>query len=315
MEPEQRIDVAAKGILLRLLLTMESKETDIRENRDVECLHDFRVALRRTRALSHQLNGILPQATIIRFKREFDWIRSVSGPARDLDVYLLSFGKFTSYLPDKRQKDLSTLFDFLNQHRHEEYLRVIKVLDSRRYRKIMDDWKKIISKPTPKETRLVRAHVPVILIANESIWYSYRKVLNKGKRIKPGSPASSLHELRKKCKNLRYLIEFFQDMYPDGKIQLLLDNLKSLQNNLGEFQDMEVQQYYLGELVTSMEQDSDTGNGTRKSMKMLINKLKQSGLKVRKKFDTRFKKFSSSENNKLYKKLFKYKNGTGGALI
>ncbi len=305
MEPDQRIDIAAKGIFSTLLLTMESCETGIRENRDVECLHNFRVALRRTRALLHQLKGVIPQATIKRFNREFDWLGNATGPARDLDVYLLSFDKFAACLPVERQHEILPLFDFIKQQRRRRHLRVLKVLESRRYRKIMDDWNKIISRPLPRRTRLVRAGIPVLIVADQCIWHSYRKVMNKGKRINPASPASSLHELRKKCKNLRYLTECFQQLYPRRDIQVLINNLKNLQNNLGEFQDLEVQQYFLSEFMARLEQHADTGAESLKSMKMLINKLKQRGLKVRKKFAIKFNRFGSPKNQRLYRKLFK----------
>lgn len=303
--PEQRIDVAAKRILSSLLLEMQRNETGMREDRDVECLHDFRVALRRTRTLLHQLNGIFPQPTIRRFKREFYWLRNATGPARDLDVYLLSKDQYTSYLPDKRQQDLVLLFDYLGQRRQAEHLAVKKVLGSARYRKIMDDWKKNINKPPARQTRLIRANTPVIVVANQSIWRAYRKVLKKGRRIYSGSPASALHKLRKECKNLRYLIEFFRGVYADEKIQQLLDNLKNLQNNLGEFQDLEMQQYFPCEFIASMAEQSDIRARTCISMQMLNNKLKQCGLKVRNKFTLRFSKFNSAENHRIYRKLFK----------
>ncbi|HIE82354.1 MAG TPA: CHAD domain-containing protein, partial [Dehalococcoidia bacterium] len=50
MESGQRIDVVAKKIFSKLLVIVESRAAGVRENREVESLHDFRVALRRTRA-------------------------------------------------------------------------------------------------------------------------------------------------------------------------------------------------------------------------------------------------------------------------
>jgi CHAD domain-containing protein len=305
MEQDQRIDSVAKDIFSSLLVTMESKEVNILENHDVESLHEFRVALRRTRALLQQLKGVFPQATIRRFKREFDWLGNASGTARDLDVYLYSFDKFTFTLGHNRQKDLASLQVFLSQYRQEEQSRVIKILASRRYQNIKNDWKKFIYKPVPVKTSLLRANNAVFLVASESIWHSYRKILNKGKRVGSGPAANSLHELRKACKNLRYLIEFFQDMYPRKKIQVLLEKLKSLQNTLGEYQDLQVQQYFVNEYVVSLKKEVDSDRGNHKSMKILINKLDKHGGKVRKKFDNRFEDFGLSKNQKLYKKLFK----------
>ena len=50
-----------------------------------------------------------------------------------------------------------------------------------------------------------------------------------------------LHDLRKRCKELRYLLEFFNPLY-GGKLHgSVLVKLKGLQANLGDFQDTQVQ--------------------------------------------------------------------------
>ena len=38
-------------------------------------------------------------------------------------------------------------------------------------------------------------------------------MLRDGGAITPASPPESLHELRKRCKELRYLLEFFGSLY------------------------------------------------------------------------------------------------------
>ena len=306
MEPGQRIDVVAKKTFSELLQIMESREAGIRENHEEKSLHDFRVALRRTRALLHSLKGVLPKTTIRRFKREFEWIGDATGPARDIDVYLLSFDKFSAYLPKKRQNDLPPFRHFLNQHHQKEQIKVNKFLTSKRYRCVMKDWNKIVTKPVPKKTRLLHAEDPVIHVANKYIWHAFRKVQKKGAAINSDSVESSLHDLRKACKSLRYLIEFFQEIYSKKKIHILLDHLKVLQNNLGEFQDLVVQRHLLDEFNSSLSCHSEVEKKTAVSMDMLIKKLSLRGLKVRNKYYSRFSQFNSKENCDLYRSLFKF---------
>ena len=58
---------------------------------DTEFLHDFRVAVRRSRAVQRELRGVFPPEELARFRTEFRWLQQVTGDARDLDVYVLEF--------------------------------------------------------------------------------------------------------------------------------------------------------------------------------------------------------------------------------
>ena len=42
----------------------------------------------------------------------------------------------------------------------------------------------------------------------------YKKVLKAGRAVTADGPAEEMHELRKDCKKLRYLIEFVRSLYP-----------------------------------------------------------------------------------------------------
>ncbi len=60
---------------------------------DTEFLHDLRVAIRRTRSGLSLVKKVLPDAVVARFKRDFGLLGSLTGPTRDLDVYLLNRGR------------------------------------------------------------------------------------------------------------------------------------------------------------------------------------------------------------------------------
>ena len=55
-----------------------------------------------------------------------------------------------------------------------------------------------------------------------------------------GSPADDLHELRKRGKELRYLLEFFGGSYPRAVVKPMVSTLKDLQDVLGEIHDCDV---------------------------------------------------------------------------
>jgi CHAD domain-containing protein len=73
-----------------------------------------------------------------------------------------------------------------------------------------------------------------------------------GAAITDDSPAESLHTLRKRCKELRYVLEFFASLHNPQAQRAMVGDLKRLQDCLGEFQDSEVQQYEIQSLAVAM---------------------------------------------------------------
>ena len=61
-----------------------------------------------------------------------------------------------------------------------------------------------------------------------------------------------LHDLRKRCKELRYALEFFAPLHDPAAYGKVVSDLKRLQDCLGEFQDTEVQIGEIRALATSM---------------------------------------------------------------
>jgi hypothetical protein len=60
LDPDMRADIAAKYIYSHLLKAIKDNEQGTIADTDSEFLHDFRVAVRRTRAGFSQLKGVLP---------------------------------------------------------------------------------------------------------------------------------------------------------------------------------------------------------------------------------------------------------------
>ena len=66
-------------------------------------------------------------------------------------------------------------------------------------------------------------------------------MVRDGGRIDDGSPPEDLHDLRKRGKELRYLLELFGSPFPKGVVKPMVSTLKDLQEVLGRFQDRAVQ--------------------------------------------------------------------------
>ena len=80
----------------------------------------------------------------------------------------------------------------------------------------------------------------------------YGRMVTMGSAIDDDSPATDLHELRKRGKELRYLLEFFGGLWPADVAKPMVKSLKGLQDVLGTHQDREVQAHHLRELAEEL---------------------------------------------------------------
>jgi len=316
LDPGIRADQATRNILLRLLDIIEENEAGTRKGTDTEFLHDFRVAVRRTRSALTQIKGVLPTPVLNRYKREFAWLGQITTPSRDLDVYLLQFDDYKHSLPDSAQADIEPLRKFLIRHQAIEHKALLKGLDSARYRRLIQNWRKFLTQPVSERSTLANAKRPVTEVACDRIWRVYRRIRKEGRAITPDSPAEDMHELRKTGKKLRYLMEFFQSLFPDSEIKALIKVLKQLQDNLGDFQDYEVQVMTLRQFSQQMVTEDAAPPETLLAMGMLIEGLERRQQAAHSEFATRFAEFDQKENREHFRQLFRRTEpaAQGGAL-
>lgn len=304
LEAEQRADRAVKEILRQLLETMEVNQAGVIQDLDPEFLHDFRVAVRRTRSALAQIKGVFPKGRVRRFRREFSWLGKTTGIVRDLDVYLLKIPDYQGRLPASVREDLMPLRDYLRGRKRREHRKLVKALKSKRYRNLLKGWREFLAQPVPRTSRLPRATQPIGQVASDRIWRVYAKVIRKGGAIKAGSPAEKLHRLRIDCKKLRYLMEFFRSLYPPDELDRLLRELKRLQNNLGDFNDFAVQRETLKRMAAQRDAARRLPVETLMCIGRLLERLEAGQRKERSKFMRRFRAFSSPENAELFSRLF-----------
>jgi len=304
LDPNMRADQATKVILLDLLEAMEVNEKGTTEDVDSEFLHDFRVAVRRTRSALTQIKGVFPEEVLQRFRDEFAWLGQITGPTRDMDVYLLKFDEYRASLPVGVRTDLDPLQTFLQAHQRSEQMQLSSQLLEQRLETMKRDWRAFLESEVPARSPLPNAMRPVFEVASERIWRIYRRVIKEGQAIMPDSPATELHELRKTCKKLRYLMEFFQSLYDSGKIRVLVKALKVLQENLGDFQDFEVQASSLRTFSQQMMDESRVPAETLMAMGVLTEGLIRRQNRAREEFASRFQAFASPEDRALFRELF-----------
>jgi CHAD domain-containing protein len=304
LDPQQRADAAAKGILLDLLDTLEANVDGTRRNLDSEFLHDLRVATRRTRSALSQIKGVFAPGVVEDYKTGFAWVQQVTGPVRDLDVHLLDFAQLRERLPPAMRDDLDPLRDWLAAHYDGEQQRLVDALDSPRFASLLVDWRAFLEAPLPGATAEPNAALPIKALADQCIWRMFKRVRDEGRGITDASPAEDLHELRKSCKNLRYLMEFFQSLYPDDEMRALIKQTKVLLDNLGGFQDLAVQAEHLREIAERMQAEGAVEARALLAMGALMSNLFDAQQRARQEFAQIFALFDTKANGQLFRRLF-----------
>jgi CHAD domain-containing protein len=305
LDPGERADAAARRILLGLLDTLEANVPGTRANLDPEFLHDLRVATRRTRSALGQIKGVFPPAVVEDFKARFAWLQQVTGPLRDLDVYLLGFEGYRAALPAPLRPHLDPLRAYLRAHYDEAQAALARELESDTFDRLLRDWGGFLTSPLPLDPEAPSAMRPAKALADERIWRMVRRVRREGRAITLESPAAEMHELRKSCKKLRYLMEFFQSLYPPGAVAGAIKLMKRLLDNLGDFQDLAVQADHLSAIARDMDRESRVDPDTLLAMGALVGDLYRRQQAARADFAALFAQFDGDDNRALLRDLFR----------
>jgi CHAD domain-containing protein len=243
---------AVATILLALLDALEVNVDGVLRDTDTEFLHDLRVAVRRTRAAIKLIGDALglPDADYDRFAAEFKWLGDQTTPVRDLDVHLLDFCVTASRLRAAKEDDLVPFRAFLQGRRAREFRALTRCLRSRRFTELTTQWRAVLGEIATGSGRqrgrgrrapVAEETLTAGQLAVERTTRALRKASRRGAAITPDSPPESLHDLRKRCKELRYVLEFFAPLHDKAAYSAVIGDLKKLQDCLGDFQDSEVQ--------------------------------------------------------------------------
>ncbi|HET8710325.1 MAG TPA: CHAD domain-containing protein [Spongiibacteraceae bacterium] len=205
----------------------------------IEALHQLRVALRTTRALLRLFRDYLPDSEALA--SELAWLSGALNRARDLDIVAAFLQRSSEDVSASDQKKFNALLRALESQRDEQRFKLQKLLHTRRYHRLLKEWRNFI------EIRLCDEDIPnTSNIPFGSAWRvvalgQILGVLRELRRLGDAAKPAELHRLRIRCKRLRYLLEAKPD---SGRKQItvaaLVKSLVRLQNILGQSQDVVV---------------------------------------------------------------------------
>ncbi|TAG97337.1 MAG: CHAD domain-containing protein [Oscillatoriales cyanobacterium] len=258
---------AAAGAIDKYFHKTIAHEADVLKDKDAEELHQMRVGLRRLRSA---VTGFAP---VLDFPKQAQQhkigkVGRILGTLRDLDVMLESLqNRYYPNLPADEQKILDQVLLNLLKQRRRALKGVRAVLEHKSYqllKKAIEDW---LEKPQFRAiSNLPIAEVlPDLLLPQISEFFLHPawllgteyqdgqvKVCDdlnaEAVEQKLAAEGTILHDLRKQAKKVRYLMNLFGDFYGET-YEAYVEDVKAIQECLGDIQDSEVLGEYLTDFV------------------------------------------------------------------
>ncbi|MEO8555597.1 MAG: CHAD domain-containing protein [Actinomycetota bacterium] len=295
--PTSRVSRGAPAVLLLAtalsdsLATMRDNLPGLLDDLDTEFLHDFRVAVRRTRSTLKLGRAVLPEVMGYRWEPAFKGLGDATTPLRDLDVYELDLPTMAGWLVSANPADLEPFAAHLRARRRAERRTLVRELKSARFSRLLRDWEQQLAGLVDTADVVGTKQLPAGKWANRRIAQLHRRVVRGGSAISADSPGVELHELRKRSKELRYALEVSEPVVASGSHKHLVADLKDLQDVLGRFQDCEVQRHALHGFAEEM-MVTGTSTGAVLAIGELIAHLGGEQDQARRDFHAAFARFA-----------------------
>ncbi len=242
IDPADTMAEAARRVLGAQLDRMAAHEQGARDGRDMEEVHDMRVAVRRMRAALRVFSPYLDAAAYKPFRKSLRRTGPILGAVRDLDVFREKAQRYLGALPYERRSELDPLLAAWQTAYAAAREEMLALLDSKAHGQFKRQFARFLATPgagappappasdAPLPHR-VREAVPPLVAASYAAVRAYTGLVEE-----TNPPLPRLHQLRIAAKGLRYALEFFREILPT-EAEALIDRIKSLQDYLGDLQD------------------------------------------------------------------------------
>jgi CHAD domain-containing protein len=205
------------------LAEIERNDPVVRLDRDVEALHDLRVAVRRSRAVLRAARDLFEPEWLDALRDELRWLGGELGPARDLDVLL-------DHLRAEREEvgiEAAPIVKRIERERRSARKRAVAALDSERYLGLLDQLHTAVEHPPTQKVDLRLERVAA---------KTFRKLERAMAELGPSPSDAALHDARIRAKRARYAAELAIPVA--GKAaERFVKSAKRFQDVVGEHQD------------------------------------------------------------------------------
>jgi CHAD domain-containing protein len=293
LDPATPAAWGVRDVLANLAVTIEANWQGTIDHLDPEFLHDLRIAVRRTRAVLTQTKNVLPPDVVAEAGDGFAWLGNLTGPARDLDVYLIEWDDYVRPLGGAAMANLTPVRALLEQRQAAAHATLDEAMTSPAAATLLETWRTRLGQVATHEHQGTNATRPLGEVVRRRMTRAQSKLIERGRLITPDSPAEQVHDLRKDAKKLRYLLECFGSLVADGPRKRFVKRLKALQDNLGEHQDAEVHVALIREIASDLHEVA-TSADTLLALGQLMERLEQIRIAARAEFAEQFAAYDTS---------------------
>lgn len=236
---------ALAAVLKHQLDTLVASESGVRQQLDPELLHEFRIAVRRTRSIVRLARSHLSDDLAKIWESEWEWLATITSTPRDLDVLLEELASARIHLPAESKRGLDELDELIRAQRGSAQTTLVAALDGDRYGTLKRGWRVGISE-------LVATHhdaTTTAELADELVARATRQLLRRAEAMTVDAPVESVHDVRKRTKRLRYTLDLLESALDRRSARVYLRATKRLQDDLGAFQDNVVYHSRMAELI------------------------------------------------------------------
>jgi CHAD domain-containing protein len=209
-----------RGYLRAQLAEIERTDPLIRSGQDPEAVHDFRVAVRRTRSVLRSTRSLFDDAWLDGLRGELRWLAGELAPLRDLDVLLSGLRKGSD-------PDVAPAIKLLETERTRARRRVLTTLAGERYLSLLDRLSAAVEAPPARSSEISLEAVA----ARE-----FGKLRRAAKKVGPKSPAAEIHRARIHAKRARYAAELAEPLV-GKRARRFISEVKRFQDVVGAHQD------------------------------------------------------------------------------
>ncbi|MBY5944363.1 CHAD domain-containing protein [Photobacterium rosenbergii] len=265
LKPEVEIYLPTYHFLVNEFDHARKHELGIIRDDHEEFIHQYRVALRRSRALISLLKPLFRSKEKDILKDTLRQLMQHTNLMRDLDVFLINMEQYFSLLEHQHHKGLIRFFDDIQSQRRKSLKTLKGWLKSGEYKsacnQVLTQLDSMRDNPTTEGKLRCKA------TAHSMLWHQFKQIESQCHNIDTNSDDAIIHQLRIDCKKFRYLLEYFAPILASRDTKQQVDRLKTLQDTLGSFNDSSVQLQFFKHYLTEQKKKS----GRYKAIEELID--------------------------------------------
>lgn len=222
---------------------LQALEPGIRAGYDPEFLHQYRIHLRRSRAIADALQAVSADHDLAQAATALRTLARPTGLPRDLDVFVDQLMAWQARSGEVAQALVKAgVMDYFQNWRRASHKALIRKLSSKGHRKASDRWQEFIRSRDME--RVLRSLDSKHL--QQAVNRELDNVWQLAANLSAEAPDDAFHDVRKALKHLRYLLELDPARY-----RPTLRALKNLQDLYGLFQDLHTQQNLMATFADS----------------------------------------------------------------